>query len=243
MWIVIQRFAENGQFELRRWELFAHPGTWKFLAGGLANTLKAAAITACISFPLSIFMALARLSKNPILSKPAVAFVEFFRSMPLVILILFIAVSAPTTGIFKLSGLWVLVIGMSMYYIAVFSEVVRAGIISLPSGQREAAMALGMNYRQSMRLIELPQALYAMTPAIMSQLLFLVQDTSIGYIIPYEELLRRGKNIESYQPISILQTYLVVTLVYAIVSLSLLWLTNRIERSRELASPRIPKGA
>jgi glutamate transport system permease protein len=94
-----------------------------------------------------------------------------------------------------------------------------------------------------MRLIELPQALYAMTPAIMSQLLFLVQDTSIGYIIPYEELLRRGKNIESYQPISILQTYLVVTLVYAIVSLSLLWLTNRIERSRELASPRIPKGA
>jgi glutamate transport system permease protein len=163
--------------------------------------------------------------------------------MPLVILILFIAVSAPTTGIFKLSGLWVLVIGMSMYYIAVFSEVVRAGIISLPSGQREAAMALGMNYRQSMRLIELPQALYAMTPAIMSQLLFLVQDTSIGYIIPYEELLRRGKNIESYQPISILQTYLVVTLVYAIVSLSLLWLTNRIERSRELATPRIPKGA
>ena len=243
MWIVIQRFAENGQFELRRWELFAHPGTWKFLAGGLVNTLKAAAITACISFPLSIFMALARLSKNPILSKPAVAFVEFFRSMPLVILILFIAVSAPTTGIFKLSGLWVLVIGMSMYYIAVFSEVVRAGIISLPSGQREAAMALGMNYRQSMRLIELPQALYAMTPAIMSQLLFLVQDTSIGYIIPYEELLRRGKNIESYQPISILQTYLVVTLVYAIVSLSLLWLTNRIERSRELATPRIPKGA
>ena len=243
MWIVIQRFADNGQFELRRWELFAHPGTWKFLAGGLANTLKAAAITACISFPLSIFMALARLSKNPILSKPAVAFVEFFRSMPLVILILFIAVSAPTTGIFKLSGLWVLVIGMSMYYIAVFSEVVRAGIISLPSGQREAAMALGMNYRQSMRLIELPQALYAMTPAIMSQLLFLVQDTSIGYIIPYEELLRRGKNIESYQPISILQTYLVVTLVYAIVSLSLLWLTNRIERSRELATPRIPKGA
>ena len=104
-------------------------------------------------------------------------------------------------------------------------------------------MALGMTYRQSMRLVELPQALYAMTPAIMSQLLFLVQDTSLGYIIPYEELLRRGKNIESFSPIAILQTYIVITLVYALVSLSLLWLTNRIERNRNLPAPRAPKGS
>ena len=242
LWVVYHRLEVNDQFEARRWELFIHPGTWKFIAGGLFNTLIAAVITACISFPLSILMALARLSKNPLLSKPAVAFVEFFRSMPLVILVLFIAVTAPTSGIFKMSGLWILVTGMSMYYISVFSEVVRAGIISLPSGQREAAKALGMNYRQTMRLVELPQALYAMTPAIMSQLLFLVQDTSIGYIIPYEELLRRGKNIESFQPISILQTYFVITLVYGVVSLSILWLTNRIERSRNLSAPRSPKG-
>jgi len=242
LWVVYHRLEVNDQFEARRWELFIHPGTWKFIAGGLVNTMIAAVITACISFPLSILMALARLSKNPLLSKPAVAFVEFFRSMPLVILVLFIAVTAPTSGIFKMSGLWILVTGMSMYYISVFSEVVRAGIISLPSGQREAAKALGMNYRQTMRLVELPQALYAMTPAIMSQLLFLVQDTSIGYIIPYEELLRRGKNIESFQPISILQTYLVITLVYGVVSLSILWLTNRIERSRNLSAPRSPKG-
>lgn len=232
LWVAYNRLATNGQFEARRWELFAHPGTWKFLAGGLKNTLMAAVITAIISFPLSILMALARLSKNSLISKPALTFVEFFRSMPLVIFILFIAVMAPVSGPFKVSGLWILVIGMTMYYIAVFSEVVRAGITSLPSGQREAAMALGMTYRQSMRLIELPQALYAMTPAIMGQLLFLVQDTSIGYIIPYEELLRRGKNIESFSPISILQTYIVITLVYAVVSLSLLWLTNRVEKNR-----------
>ncbi len=242
LWVIYNRLESNGQFEGRRWALFTHHGTWLFLLGGLGNTMLAAVLTACISFPLSILMALARLSKNPILSKPAVAFVEFFRSMPLVILILFIAVTAPASGIFKMSGLWVLVTGMTMYYISVFSEVVRAGIISLPSGQREAAKALGMDYKQTMRLVELPQALYAMTPAIMSQLLFLVQDTSIGYIIPYEELLRRGRDIESYLPISILQTYLVVTLVYAIVSLSMLALTNRIERNRNISTPRAPKG-
>jgi glutamate transport system permease protein len=243
LWVAYSRLASNGQFEARRWELFAHPGTWKFLAGGLKNTILAAVITACISFPLSILMALARLSNKKLLNKFAVTFVEFFRSMPLVLFILFIAVAAPVSGTFKISGLWILVTGMTMYYIAIFSEVVRAGIISLPSGQREAAMALGMTYSQSMRLVELPQALYAMTPAIMSQLLFLVQDTSLGYIIPYEELLRRGKNIESFSPISILQTYLVITLVYALVSLSLLWLTNRIERNRNLPAPRAPKGS
>jgi glutamate transport system permease protein len=243
LWVAYSRLASNGQFEARRWELFAHPGTWKFLAGGLKNTMLAAVITACISFPLSILMALARLSNKKLLNKFAVTFVEFFRSMPLVLFILFIAVAAPVSGAFKISGLWILVTGMTMYYIAIFSEVVRAGIISLPSGQREAAMALGMTYSQSMRLVELPQALYAMTPAIMSQLLFLVQDTSLGYIIPYEELLRRGKNIESFSPISILQTYLVITLVYALVSLSLLWLTNRIERNRNLPAPRAPKGS
>ena len=242
LWVAYNRLASNGQFEAKRWELFAHPGTWKFLAGGLKNTMLAAVITACISFPLSILMALARLSNKKLLNKFAVTFVEFFRSMPLVLFILFIAVAAPASGVFKISGLWVLVTGMTMYYIAIFSEVVRAGIISLPSGQREAAMALGMTYRQSMRLVELPQALYAMTPAIMSQLLFLVQDTSLGYIIPYEELLRRGKNIESFSPIAILQTYIVITLVYALVSLSLLWLTNRIERNRNLPAPRAPKG-
>lgn len=242
LWVAYNRLASNGQFEARRWELFAHPGTWKFLAGGLKNTMLAAIITACISFPLSILMALARLSNKKLLNKFAVTFVEFFRSMPLVLFILFIAVAAPASGVFKISGLWILVTGMTMYYIAIFSEVVRAGIISLPSGQREAAMALGMTYSQSMRLIELPQALYAMTPAIMSQLLFLVQDTSLGYIIPYEELLRRGKNIESFSPISILQTYIVITLVYALVSLSLLWLTNRIERNRQLPAPRAPRG-
>jgi glutamate transport system permease protein len=242
LWVAYNRLASNGQFEARRWELFAHPGTWKFLAGGLKNTMLAAVITACISFPLSILMALARLSHIKLLNKFAVTFVEFFRSMPLVLFILFIAVAAPASGPFKISGLWVLVTGMTMYYIAVFSEVVRAGIISLPSGQREAAMALGMTYSQSMRLVELPQALYSMTPAIMGQLLFLVQDTSLGYIIPYEELLRRGKNIESFSPIAILQTYLVITLVYALVSLSLLWLTNRIERNRSLSAPRAPKG-
>lgn len=243
LWVAYNRLASHGQFEARRWELFTHTGTWKFLAGGLKNTMLAAVITACISFPLSILMALARLSNKKLLNKFAVTFVEFFRSMPLVLFILFIAVAAPASGPFKISGLWVLVTGMTMYYIAIFSEVVRAGIISLSSGQREAAMALGMTYRQSMRLVELPQALYAMTPAIMSQLLFLVQDTSLGYIIPYEELLRRGKNIESFSPIAILQTYIVITLVYALVSLSLLWLTNRIERNRNLPTPRAPKGS
>ena len=228
LYVVYKRLADTGQFEAAKWEIFRHPGTAKFLLGGLWATMQAALIVIVISLPVSVLIALARLSQRRWLAVPAAAFVDFFRAMPLLLLILFLAVGFPFFG-WDVAPLWVLVIAMCLYYFAIFSEVVRAGILSLAKGQREAALALGMAPGQSMRAVELPQALVAMSPAILSQVLFLVQDTSLGYVIPYEELLRRGQEIASFSPASLLPSYAVATAIYGVVSFALLMLTRFVE--------------
>ena len=227
--VCIARLNSKGQFASDKWSIFNNAGTTRFLLGGLWATMKAAVIVTVISLPCSVLVALGRLSRKRWLSGPAVAFIDFFRAMPLLLLILFLAVGFPALG-WEVSALWVLVIGMSLYYIAVFSEVVRAGILSLSRGQRESALALGMTAAQSMRMVELPQALVAMSPAILSQVLFLVQDTSLGYVIPYEELLRRGQEIASFSPAALLPSYAVATAIYGVVSLVLLMITRVVER-------------
>lgn len=241
VYLAYRRLAERGQFEPAKWTIFTDPGTAQFLLGGVGATLTAGLIVITISLPLSVLIALARLSSRRWLSSPARIFVDFFRAMPLLLLILFFAVGFPALG-WQVSALWVLVMGMCLYYLAVFSEVVRAGILSLPRGQREAALALGMTERHSLRLVELPQALVAMSPAILSQVLFLVQDTSLGYVIPYEELLRRGQEIASFSPASLLPSYAVVAAIYGVISLLLLLLTRLVEaRVTRRASSTVPR--
>ncbi len=237
-WAGYQRLADTGQFDGNKWAIFKDPGTVGFLLGGLWATVLAAMIATVISLTLAVPLAVARLSAKPWLTRPASAFVEFFRSMPLLLLILFLAVGLPSLGL-QVSALVTLTTGMTFYYIAVFSEVIRSGLLALARGQREAALALGLTGAQSMRVVELPQALYAMSPAILGQILFLVQDTSLGYVIPYEELLRRGQDIASFAPQTLLSSYVVVTAIYGVVSLALMALTRTVERRTKRRPARV----
>jgi glutamate transport system permease protein len=223
------RLEASGQFEADKWAIFFHWGTAKFLFDGLMSTLEAAACAALVAFAMAFPLALGRLSKRSWISKLAGAYIEFFRAIPLLLLILFMVIELPALG-FDWPALGFLVFAMALHHSALTAEVVRAGILSLPRGQGEAALALGMRPYQAMLYIVLPQALRSMLPALISSVLAIVQDTSLGYVIPYDELLHRSQDVSSYAPQSLLQAAFIVTMMYGVVSAALLYLKRWVTR-------------
>jgi len=229
------RLDESGQFDAKRWEIFLHPGTLRFLFDGLVATLVAAVISMILAFSLAVPLAIARLSDRFWLRTLAGAYIGCFRAVPLLLLILFTVILLPSMGL-NWSALGYLVFGMVLHHSAMTAEIVRTGILSLGRGQREAALSIGMREHQAMLWIVLPQALKLMLPALVSAVLAIVQDTSLGYIIPYEELLRRSQQISSFAPQTLLQSAFIVTVIYGFVSALLLALRRWIERRQAYTS-------
>ncbi|CAB3759649.1 amino acid ABC transporter permease [Paraburkholderia humisilvae] len=222
-----RRLETSGQFEADKWAIFLHWGTAKFLFDGLVSTIEAAVCSAVAAFALAVPLALGRLSDRRWVGTLCGVYVEFFRAVPLLLLILFVVIELPALG-FDWPALGFLVLAMALHHAAMTAEVVRAGILSLPRGQREAALALGMRPAQAMLYVVLPQALRTMLPALISSILAIVQDTSLGYVIPYDELLHRSQDVSSYAPQSLLQAAFVVTMMYGVVSAALLYLKRQV---------------
>jgi glutamate transport system permease protein len=233
---VARRLEASGQFDAGKWAIFLHWGTAKFLFDGLVSTLEAAACSAIVACAMAFPLALGRLSVRPWVRRAASTYIEFFRAIPLLLLILFMVIELPALG-FDWPALGFLVFAMALHHSALTAEVIRTGILSLPRGQREAALALGMRAHQAMLFVVLPQALRSMLPALISSVLAIVQDTSLGYVIPYDELLHRSQDVSSYAPQSLLQAAFIVTMMYGVVSAALLFLKRRVERrhGRKLA--------
>ena len=229
MYAVGHRLEASGQFDAHRWKIFLHPGTLKFLFDGLMATLLAAVISTVLAFSLAVPLALARLSNRFWVRTLAAGYIGCFRAVPLLLLILFTVILLPSIGV-HWSALAYLIFGMVLHHSAMTAEVVRAGILSLGRGQKEAALSIGMRDHQAMMWVVLPQALKLMLPTLVSAVLAIVQDTSLGYIIPYEELLRRSQQISSFAPQSLLQSAFIVTVMYGFVSALLLALRRWIER-------------
>lgn len=242
LYAVGNRLQVSGQFDAHRWKIFVHPGTVKFLFDGLMATLLAALISTVLAFCLAIPLALARLSNRWWVTTLAASYIGCFRAVPLLLLILFTVILLPLIGL-HWSALSYLIFGMVLHHSAMTAEIVRAGILSLGRGQKEAALSIGMRDHQAMMWVVLPQALKLMLPALVSAVLAIVQDTSLGYIIPYEELLRRSQQISSYAPQSLLQSAFVVTVMYGFVSALLLALRRWIERRQAYGSRDLGKHA
>jgi len=232
---VAYRFWQTGQFEARKWEQFQYAAVQRELLAGYLATLKAAGIAAVLALTFGAVFAAARLSDHWILRAPAALIVELFRAIPLLILIFF-CYYVPLQYGWPLDKLWALVIGLTLYNGSVLAEIFRAGIAAVPRGQSEAAYALGMRKNQVLRLILLPQAVRAMLPAIVSQLVVLLKDTALGFIITYPELLFVGKQIGGRLPFGLpyVPTYLVVAAIYiatcGLLSLLAWWLQRRMGR-------------
>jgi glutamate transport system permease protein len=165
---------------------------WRLIGRGLLATLRAAVLAMVLSLPLGALLAIGRLSPRAWLSRPVGAWVQLFRGLPLLLLILFVFLGLPQLGV-QVSSLWALVIALTLYNSAVIGEIFRAGILSLPRGQTEAAYAIGLRRGQTLRIVLIPQAVRRMLPALVSQLVTLLKDTSLGFVIGYAELLRLGR--------------------------------------------------
>jgi glutamate transport system permease protein len=233
IWYVITKFNDAGQFDARIYERLSESGSIKELREGLFATLKAAAIAIVLSLTLGMLLAVARLSDRAWIRVPATAVVEFFRAIPLVLMIIFffLILAVQTGWGSQTQGLVALVAGLTLYNGSVLCEVFRAGVNAVPKGQGEAAYAVGMRKNQVMRLVLIPQAVRFMLPAIISQCVVVLKDTSLGYIVTYTELLRGARTVASYVD-SYLITYLLVALIYiamnSILSGLAYWLERRL---------------
>jgi glutamate transport system permease protein len=243
---VLYRFAATGQFDGRVWTWIEYRNIQLLLLDALLNTLRAFAVAAVLALLFGAVFAAGRLSDHAWLSRPSTAVVEFFRAVPLLILI-FILYFGVSRGLgVNVSPFTALVLGLMLYNGSVLAEVFRAGVVSLPRGQSEAAYALGMRKTQVMTNVLLPQGLRAMLPTIVSQLVVVLKDTALGFIILYPELLYQARFLGSQVQLGspILQVALVVAVIYITMCLLLALLASYLERRtrrvRRGAPPTLP---
>lgn len=197
----------------------------KFLWEGFLKNIQAALIAILTSILFGLVFAAGRLSDRRVIRVPATIVVEFFRAVPLVLLILFAFYQFRDLGI-----LGCLVLGLTLYNGAVLAEVFRAGVLAVQQGQSEAAYALGMRKSQVMMSILLPQSVKFMLPAIISQCVIILKDTSLGFIIVYEESVRRGKTVAQFVDDGAFITFGVIAIAFIIVNYSLSKLAEFLER-------------
>jgi len=228
---VLWRFYDSGQFSARKWEIFTFKTVQETLLRGLLNTLRAAAVAAVLALALGALLATARISDHAWVRAPATLFVELFRAIPLLILIFFFYYGLPEFGP-RVPTFWAVVIGLTLYNGSVLAEIFRAGILAVPKGQREAGFAIGLRKTGVVRLILLPQALKAMLPAVVSQLVVLLKDTALGFIITYRELLTEAQQLASNSDFQFptIPLALVVAATYIGMCLILSTIATRLER-------------
>lgn len=244
-----KRLADNGQFDSELWNPLISPGdesfsaVWELIGKGLLNTLKAAVLAILFSVALGVLLGVARMMLGRIWGAPVFLFIQLFRGLPVIITIFVVwrfmieldlnEIIAPLPGD---NALWYLVIGLTLYNSVIIAEILRAGVASLPSGQGEAALAVGMTRWQTMRTVLLPQAFRVMLPALISQMVVALKDTSlIAFLgLGYLELLKRGNQI-SQNLDNPIQTLFVTGLIFILINYSLsrlaVWLEGRLSRA------------
>jgi glutamate transport system permease protein len=226
-----------GMFDGSRWAIFSDPQLWAFIWDGVAATLSAAAVAAVGAVALGVVFSLLRSSEIAWIRIPTAWVLEFFRGMPVLLMMLFILLVG-STGAF-----WAVVIALIVYNGSLIGEILRAGLAALPRGQREAALSVGMRTLQSKLLVEFPQAFRQMLPIIVAQLVVLLKDTSLGYIVGYPEIIRNTmSNLGAYYGNRFIFSLFVVTLViYLAINLSLSWFARWLSRRTASGGTRAPK--
>lgn len=239
LWWVWQVLDDKGQLEWSLWKPFTTSDAWTtYLLPGLADTLKAASLAMVIALPLGAVLGIARMSDHRWVRVPAGAVVEFFRAIPVLLLMLFAnEFFARSTDVSSADRpLYAVVTGLVLYNASVLAEIVRAGILALPKGQSEAAQAIGLRKSQTMSSILLPQAVTVMLPAIVSQLVVIVKDTALGGVmLGFTELLNsRGTLAANYA--NVIPSFIVVAVIFIVLNFILTsfasWLEGRLRRSK-----------
>ncbi len=234
--LVLVRLSGNGQLDPARWSILFDPdsGVPQALGKALVRTLQVAIVAMIAATLLGVLLAVGRLSDHRWVRIPVTTLIEFFRAIPLLVVIFALYFVLPAFGA-DLSAFQALAFGLTLYNMAVLAEIFRAGILSVDKGQREAAFALGMRKSQVMTLVLLPQAVRRMLPVLIAQIVVLLKDTSLGFIIGYFELLRQARSLVeflnfNFGNIYTLQIYVGAGLMYVIVNVLLSQLARIVEK-------------
>lgn len=233
---------ENDQFTVAKWQPFLEADTWTaYFIPGIVDTLRAAGLAVVLATVLGVALGTGRLSQLRAVRVACGVFVEFFRSVPVLMMMLF----SYFFGLYALDisgdrlSLFGVVAGLTFYNSCVIAELIRSGVGSLPKGQTEAGLAVGLTPRQTLMSILLPQAVTAMLPSIISQLVVILKDSALGYIINYAELIRAGQNFSTNYG-NLIPTLMVVAVMFIVINYALTRVARFVER-RLQAKGRTPR--
>lgn len=232
---VYQALAAQGQMQPHLWLNAINANAWvNYLLPGVQFTLQAAAIAVITSVVFGLFFGFLRLAPIRILRWISMVIVEFFRAVPVLVLMVFLHffISQYLSGVIdpRNSAYYAVIVALTLYNGAVIAELVRSGVRSLPAGQREAALAVGMTTTTSLRHVEVPQALVAMLPSLVSQFVIILKDSALGYIIGFAELLRYSRHLGAGYG-NIMQALVVAAIIFVIINSVLVWLAQLLSRT------------
>lgn len=225
--------AQPGMFDPSRWDILLDRALWRSVWRGLSATLQMAGVAAVLAIVIGVLLSMARTASHRVVRVPAIVLIEFLRGMPVLLMMLFVLL------VFSSGQFIAGVAALAVYNGAVIGEALRAGIASLPKGQSEAGFALGLRPLQVRFAIEYPQAFRQMLPIIIAQLVVLLKDTSLAYIIGYQELLnvvlRQGPT--TFGAKYLFTMFFVVWAVYLLVNLTLSWIARLVHRRTRVGRP------
>jgi glutamate transport system permease protein len=230
--------SRPGYFDWSRWDIVNDRAFWRAIGNGYLNTLKMAGLAAVLAVVIGVLFSFLRTARSAIVRVPTTVVLEFFRGMPVLLMMLFILL------VFSSGPYWAGVWALAVYNGALIGEILRSGVAALPRGQREAGLTIGLTPLSTRFLIEFPQAARNMLPIIIAQLVVLLKDTALAYIIAYDELLRLVSKLSNFYGEQYkLSVFLVVLVIYLATNLLLSWVA-RIVAARTgpgAGTPRIPK--
>ena len=232
LYLVYVKLDEANQFDSALWQPFLTAEAWtQYLIPGLIGTFKAAAISIVLAGIFGLVFGMGRLSHVAAIRWVSGAVVEFFRAVPVLIMMIFAFGVYAQNQVFssEVNPLAAVVTGLTLYNGAVVAELVRSGVFSLPKGQAEAGLSIGLTRGQTLRSIELPQALTAMLPALVGQLVVVVKDSALGSIITYGELLDWSKTLGSAYANTV-PAYIVAAALFIVINYLLTALARYVER-------------
>lgn len=241
LWWALSLMAEKNQLDADKWSPFVTDNqVWTtYLLPGLGETLKAGLIAMVIALPLGALLGIARLSDHAWIRVPVGTVVEFFRAIPVLMLMFFSSALYVMLGTVSsdLRPLYAVVTGLVLYNASVIAEIVRAGILTLPRGQTDAAKAIGMRKGQIMTNVLVPQAVTAMLPALVSQLVVILKDTALGgAALGFADLMSMNRQISANYSNTI-ATMVVIALIYIAVNFALTtfasWIEGRLRKSKK----------
>lgn len=216
VFVVVRQFYRTGQLDAKYWSFLARATTWKFLGKGILGTLEAALAAGAVTFALAFLLMLGRISGSRILGGISTVLIEFTRGVPTLLFIYFFFLVVPQLGI-KLPAFWKIAAPVAISAAGVVAEVLRSGVNAVPKGQKEAALSLGMSGRSVFLKVVFPQAIRYVIPALISELVIVVKDTTFAYVVNYPDLMQNAKVLISNYD-ALLSVYLVVAVIYILMN-------------------------